>query len=118
MENRYSFTRAWGAITAGIGWVIVIGAPVVCALIARFHVQAKTFPGLDPMLFIATATVAGAIAGLLVGGTLIVSGQLLRIAVDSLRVQTGIFERVDFLATRAESDSPGAGRRFSGLAGE
>ena len=116
----YRFSRIWGTITAGLGWLILVGTPVVFAVGATTQSQrvaqlaqvwrGATTPGLlaNPALFV----------GAVVGGAFIVVGQRLRIAVDSVNIQAAMLERLDeisaILAHRAETQ----GVRFRPLAGE
>jgi hypothetical protein len=114
----YGFTRAWGAISIGIGWVILVGVPIV-AIVLALALQTRTaemqYP--DQPLTVPIALVIGLIVGFLLGGICIVSGQLLRIAVHSLHLQTAMLERLDELATPRADDRPGGGR-FTTRAGD
>ena len=92
MDSRYRFTRAWGAVTAALGWMVVALTPLVFWLAAS--TQTHTLPrGSNPLAFLILAALAGLLAGILIGGLLIVSGQLLRLAVDSLHVQLAMLDR-------------------------
>jgi hypothetical protein len=94
----YGFTRVWGAITIGIGLAILLGTPLV-AVLAALVVQAESAAMRNQPLLVPVALVTGLVVGFLVGGICIVSGQLLRIAVHSLHLQSAMLERLDELAT-------------------
>ena len=116
MGGRYVFTRAWGAIIAGVGWVVLVGAPVVAGLvIIVIEVQSQAVHVPNRALLFAASLLASLVVGLIIGGALIVAGQRLRIAVDSLHVQLAMLERLDALGAQR---GDGTGGRFSGLAGE
>jgi hypothetical protein len=126
----YRFSRIWGTITAGLGWLILVGTPVVFAVGATTQSQrlaqlaqvwrGATTPWLlaNPALFVGAVALLGLLAGIVVGGAFIVVGQRLRIAVDSVNIQAAMLERLDeisaILAHRAETQ----GGRFRPLAGE
>ena len=126
----YRFSRIWGTITAGLGWLILVGAPVVFAVGATTQSQrvaqmaqvwrGDTTPWLlaNSALFVGAVALLGLLAGIVVGGAFIVVGQRLRIAVDSVNIQAAMLERLDeisaILAHRAETQ----GGRFRPLAGE
>ena len=126
----YRFSRIWGTITAGLGWLILVGTPVVFAVGATTQSQrvaelaqvwrGATTPGLlaNPALFVGAVALLGLLAGIVVGGAFIVVGQRLRIAVDSVNIQAAMLERLDeisaILAHRAETQ----GARFRPLADE
>ena len=61
-------------------------------------------------LLVPVALVTGLVVGFLVGSICIVSGQLLRIAVHSLHLQSAMLERLDELATPRPEDWPARGR--------
>jgi hypothetical protein len=118
MDGRYTFTRAWGSVCAGLGWLLLVGNPVVATVLA-VAIQAQTPPrGPYAALLVPGMILAGILVGLVVGGAFIVAGQRLRIAVDSFHVQLAMLERLDeisaILAHRAETQ----GGRFRPLAGE
>jgi hypothetical protein len=115
--GRYTFTRAWGSVCAGLGWVLLVGNPVVATVLA-LAIQAQTSSPRGPYaaLLVPVMILAGILVGLVVGGAFIVAGQRLRIAVDSFHVQLAMLERLDSLLGQRAGD-PGGGR-FSGLAGE
>lgn len=123
----YRVSRIWGTITAGLGWLILVGTPVVFAVGATTQSQrvaqvwrGATTPWLlaNPALFVGAVALLGLLAGIVVGGAFIVVGQRLRIAVDSVSIQAAMLERLDeisaILAHRAETQ----GGRFRPLAGE
>jgi hypothetical protein len=118
MDTRYTFTRAWGSVCAGVGWVLLVGNPVVATVIA-LAIQAQTPPrGPYAALVVPVMILVGVLIGLVVGGAFIVAGQRLRLAVDSLRVQAAMLERLDELALMERPTARPVGGRFSGLAGE
>ncbi len=94
----YRFSRIWGTITAGLGWLILVGTPVVFAVGATTQSQC-----------------VAQLAQVWRGAT---TPWLLRIAVDSVNIQAAMLERLDeisaILAHRAETQSG----RFRPLAGE
>jgi hypothetical protein len=118
--DRYTFTRAWGTLSAGIGWAILIACPVVAGFAAETQSPLARIPNRG--LLLAVAIVAGLVVGVLIGGALIVAGQRLRLAVDSLHVQAAMLERLDELTSqllaRAGATQRGGPSRFGGLAGE
>ena len=113
MAGRYAFTRISGAIVAGIGWVILGAQPIGLGLVLLVGAPPHAT---TPPLVRAAGVLIILVAGVLVGGVLIVAGQRLRLAVDSLHVQFAMLERLDELAAQGR-DEPVVGR-FSGLAGE
>jgi hypothetical protein len=120
----YRFTRAWGSVTAALGWVILVGTPSLFVAAAALAIHdpsqfPQAWPLVHPDLFMAFALVLGLVLGVAGGGGFIVAGQLLKIAVDTVNIQAGMLDRLQrltALATTRPGEAPGG--RFSGLAGE
>lgn len=68
--RRYAFTRISGAIIAGVGWVILVGNPVVAGLvIIVLEVQSQALPPPRPEgLLFAAFFLASLIVAFIVGG--------------------------------------------------
>jgi hypothetical protein len=114
----YRFTRGCGIAIAGTGWAILVGAVGLATIIALtgMMLPPDAVPrNVNPLLFLVGAIFAGWIVGLLLGGPLIIAGQLLCIAVDSVNIQAAMLEQ---LRAQAERRPGGRGGRFSELAGE
>lgn len=115
MEGRYAFTRRWGAIVSGLGWVILGVQPLGLGLVL---VAGAPPHGPAPPWALAAVALMTMVAGVLVGGVFIVAGQRLRLLVDSLHVQLAMLERLDDLVARPASAEASTRGRFVGLAGD
>ena len=125
----YRFSRIWGTITAGLGWLILVGTPVVVAVGATTQSQrvaqltqvwrGATTPWLlaNPALFVGAVALLGLLAGIVVGGAFIVVGQRLRIAVDSVTVQAAMLERLDEISAILAAPGRNASRAVPPLGG-
>ena len=87
----YRFTRFWavvlviaGFIVMGLGVIVAVAVAIVGPDVTRYA------PTLDPALARVVATMACAMAGLLVGAPLIVTGQVL----DAFLVQHDMLARI------------------------
>ena len=110
---RYRFTDTWASVVVGAGWIVFIGS--ILTGIAHGMARETGIIGAHPFtrhnarveeLFVFLAC---ALVGFLVGGLLIVLGQLLHVILDIRHSVIGLRSDLQSVS-RPEQDSRGEGR--------
>ena len=103
---RYRFTDTWASVVVGAGWIVFIGSVFtgIALGIAREAgiMKAHPFTRYNARVEELFVFLACALAGFLVGGLLIVLGQLLHVILD---IRYAVLQNV----THPESESRGEG---------
>lgn len=103
---KYRFSRLWARVLVVVGVLIVV-LGVLLGILSVFTDQSATgMASKDDVLSRAVVAVILIVSGLLVGGPLIVTGQLLEIFLDQRRLLARIHRSLRSALARNEPDSP------------
>jgi len=103
---KYRFSGLWARVLVGVG-VLIVTLGVVLGIISVFIDQSGAeVASKDDVFSRAAMAVILIVSGLLVGGPLIVTGQLLQIFIDQRRLLARIYRTLRHRPATHESDGP------------